>query len=1114
MRWDEMFLRSSGPSVSKEFYDLIKAIGETRSKQDEDLLLDIELGRLMVRFRESTGLTNVRLKELVIRALYCFMLGHDIEFCVIQGLSLSSDKDLWCKRTGYLMASQAIPESSELLLLSVNTIQKDLQTSNHYETCAALNIIANKVHAEAVPVLLPSVIKLIEHPRDIIRKKALCALTHILQKHPLYSTEEVVNAISLPDYVRSTLQSNEPTVILCLVNFLNQLYTCLQDSSIQLVAGTQAAGTPAAGTQPAGTQVCALTNVMSAQNTPVHNPAESNPTVTGVDVVSCAVGSNTTITSNMVGNVAMGSAGPGTKMQLARRYFSHSKALVPQLVATLKNVIHGRMSDQAEYHRIPAPWLQIRIMRLLVALVKKNPVLSQECYDVLRQCLTEPQNNISFAVQYECILTIASIYPHANLCRLAAQAIGTFVESNNRNLRLAGLNGLTKLVEIDPAFIQGHQLTIIDSLEDLDETIRTKTLQLLAQSTTSTNVLAVVDKLIASAEKYYQSSLRKEMVRKCYELIDRFAPTPDDYILTMCRLMKCHPRYFDESCGAQFVSVVGEGPANDDQDSAVDDAFRKQCVECMLEVLDTVEGQHGQVLVACVWALCTCAYTIDDQFPISIPGAEEQEEWDVRTALAPTPPAPTTLAPTTLEHTPAFPPSEALTQKATRPRVNVLADLDESPGSGPASPAPRQVDFDVPLMAGQPCVIEQPSVGAEAKPCSGDDVDVLLLGRTAPGVAGEFAPSQNGSGENHLGENHLGENHLGENHLGENPVREKNHLQDKSPVGDNRLGEKSKCARVVRGRRGLLERIVNKLWNCYRELVKSHQRVSVVQSLVQLVALLERPVEAWWGNVAPLVSRLQANAWSVDVDNVVQEFLVTSGPTPSGSGLPARSGVKAANLYPVFGYTEDVTRYTTMEAIENCIKTLGVEETSAMKDLVHAYATQRQGPTSAEENTLHYSPYEDNSVAASAARRNQQSAQQCAADFAVRSVGSRWTINGLKAIEKHTSERAGPEERSQRTTETVNERANERTGANEHMGPIAVINQGTPTTYRPSGDTLAQNQNGDGSNEPDIGFNFARKREHTKVPQPPRMDRKTKVERAPVDTTKLEEAGKLFAGIV
>ena len=116
---------TSGSHLSKELLDLVKSIGESRSKQEEDRIISNEASLLKVKFQEKNP-SERKMKELLIRAIYVEMLGHDATFSHIYAVNLTQTKNLLVKRIGYLACSLFISNSSEMLILMISTIQKDL----------------------------------------------------------------------------------------------------------------------------------------------------------------------------------------------------------------------------------------------------------------------------------------------------------------------------------------------------------------------------------------------------------------------------------------------------------------------------------------------------------------------------------------------------------------------------------------------------------------------------------------------------------------------------------------------------------------------------------------------------------------------------------------------------------------------------------------------------------------------------------------------------------------------------------------------------------------------------------------------------------------------------
>lgn len=70
----------------------------------------------------------------------------------------------------------------------------------------------------------------------------------------------------------------------------------------------------------------------------------------------------------------------------------------------------------------------------------------------------------------------------------AAETIGKFLKSSSHNLRYIGIDALARIVRINAKYAAEHQMAVIDCLEDPDETLKNKTLQLLHKMTKPNNV--------------------------------------------------------------------------------------------------------------------------------------------------------------------------------------------------------------------------------------------------------------------------------------------------------------------------------------------------------------------------------------------------------------------------------------------------------------------------------------------------------------------------------------------------------------------------------------------------------------------------------------------------
>ncbi|GFZ08609.1 adaptin family protein [Actinidia rufa] len=172
-----------GFGQSKEFIDLVKSIGEARSKAEEDRIVLREIETLKRRITEPE-IPKRKMKEYIIRLVYVEMLGHDASFGYIHAVKMTHDDILSLKRTGYLAVTLFLNDDHDLIILIVNTIQKDLKSDNYLVVCAALNAVCKLINEETIPAVLPQVVDLLGHSKEAVRKKAVMALHRFYQRSP------------------------------------------------------------------------------------------------------------------------------------------------------------------------------------------------------------------------------------------------------------------------------------------------------------------------------------------------------------------------------------------------------------------------------------------------------------------------------------------------------------------------------------------------------------------------------------------------------------------------------------------------------------------------------------------------------------------------------------------------------------------------------------------------------------------------------------------------------------------------------------------------------------------------------------------------------------------
>ena len=106
-----------GPTWSREFDSLIRAIGECKSKAEEDLLISKEVEILKPRLKDPK-MDKRWLKELLVRLIYVEMLGQDASWAHVKALQACSETNLITKKVGlHFRAGCGVSNAFQLFVL-------------------------------------------------------------------------------------------------------------------------------------------------------------------------------------------------------------------------------------------------------------------------------------------------------------------------------------------------------------------------------------------------------------------------------------------------------------------------------------------------------------------------------------------------------------------------------------------------------------------------------------------------------------------------------------------------------------------------------------------------------------------------------------------------------------------------------------------------------------------------------------------------------------------------------------------------------------------------------------------------------------------------------------
>ncbi|XP_029418821.1 AP-4 complex subunit epsilon-1 isoform X2 [Nannospalax galili] len=474
-----LFLQNQlgGPATSRAPFSsrlggLIRGVTALSSKHEEEKLIQQELSSLKVTV--AAPMTTLKMmKECMVRLIYCEMLGYDASFGYIHAIKLAQQGNLLEKRVGYLAVSLFLHENHELLLLLVNTVVKDLQSTNLVEVCMALTVVSQIFPREMIPAVLPLIEDKLQHSKEIIRRKAVLALYKFYLIAP---------------------------------NQVQHIHTKFRKALCDRDVGVMAAS--------------------------LH-----------------------------------------IYLRMIKENPSGYKDLTGSFVTILKQVVGGKLPVDFNYHSVPAPWLQIQLLRILGLLGKDDRRTSELMYDVLDESLrrAELNHNVTY-----------------------------------------GLKALTYVIQQDPSLALQHQITIIECLDHPDPIIKRETLELLYRITNAQNVTVIVRKMLEYLNQSKEEYIIINLVGKIAELAEKYAPDNVWFIQTMNAVFSVGGDVMHPDILNNFLRLLAEGF----DDEAEDEQLRLYAVQSYLTLLDTENAFYPQRFLQIMsWVLGEYSYLLDKETP-------------------------------------------------------------------------------------------------------------------------------------------------------------------------------------------------------------------------------------------------------------------------------------------------------------------------------------------------------------------------------------------------------------------------------------------------------------------------------------------------------------------
>ena len=164
-------------------------------------------------------------------------------------------------------------------------------------------------------------------------------------------------------------------------------------------------------------------------------------------------------------------------------------------------------------------WMLIKIIKLFGALTPLEPRLGKKLIEPLTNLI---HSTSAMSLLYECINTVIAVLisissgmpNHTAAIQLCVQKLRILIEDSDQNLKYLGLMAMSKILKTNPKSVMGHKDLVMACLDDSDESIRLRALDLLYGMVSKKNLTEIVKKLMAHMDKAEGTAYRDELMEK------------------------------------------------------------------------------------------------------------------------------------------------------------------------------------------------------------------------------------------------------------------------------------------------------------------------------------------------------------------------------------------------------------------------------------------------------------------------------------------------------------------------------------------------------------------------------------------------------------------------
>ncbi|XP_044536002.1 AP-2 complex subunit alpha-2 isoform X2 [Gracilinanus agilis] len=297
---------------------------------------------------------------------------------------------------------------------------------------------------------------------------------------------------------------------------------------------------------------------------------------------------------------------------LAQKNPEEFKTSVSLAVSRLSRIVTSASTDLQDYtyYFVPAPWLSVKLLRLLQCYPPPDPAVRgrlTECLETILNKAQEPpkskkvqHSNAKNAVLFEAISLIIHHDSEPNLLVRACNQLGQFLQHRETNLRYLALESMCALAssEFSHEAVKTHIDTVINALKtERDVSVRQRAVDLLYAMCDRSNAQQIVAEMLNYLETA-DYSIREEIVLKVAILAEKYAVDYTWYVDTILNLIRIAGDYVSEEVWYRVIQIVIN--RDDVQGYAAKTVFEAlqapACHENLVKVGGYILGEFGNLI--------------------------------------------------------------------------------------------------------------------------------------------------------------------------------------------------------------------------------------------------------------------------------------------------------------------------------------------------------------------------------------------------------------------------------------------------------------------------------------------------------------------------------------